>query len=345
MKILYLGSNSAVTTSSYRAKALQRLGHGVINLDPYAFVGISKKSRFIKSFHYKTGYKYLQRGLRLWLENEFCSLHDIEVVWVDSGELFGKNVLKKIGELKVPIILFNHDDPTGKRDGNRFKNLKEAIPYYTLITAVRHETEDELKILGAKKVIRIWRSYDEVMHNKNLIKGSIEKKFISEICFIGTWMRGENRDEFLLKLIKRGLDVSIWGARWNKSKYWPELRDHWRGDALGGEDYVKAIVGSKICLGFLSKGNRDLHTTRTMEIPYAGGLLCAERTAEHIALYNDREEAFFWEDVDECYEICTFLLDNSELREKVALAGHKRALANNHSNENICSQILTATFE
>ena len=40
-----------------------------------------------------------------------------------------------------------------------------------------------------------------------------------------------------------------------------------------------------LCLGLLSKGNRDLQTTRSLENPYAGGPLCAQRTSERLALY------------------------------------------------------------
>ena len=69
------------------------------------------------------------------------------------------------------------------------------------------------------------------------------------------------------------------------------------GPAIYGDDYLKAIQLAKVSLGLLSKGNRDLHTTRTFEIPYCGGLLCAERTSEHLQLYQEDVEAVYWSDV------------------------------------------------
>jgi len=342
MRILYLGSSNNITTSWYRAKALERIGHQVIVIDPYEFIDLNSRPYIFRFVHYRTGYKFLQKKIAEWVHNKLIHQAAVDLVWVDSGELIGKTIVQNIKKLGLPIVLFNHDDPTGKRDGNRFKSLKEALPFYTVVTAVRQETENELIELGANKVIRIWRSYDEVMHNSNLVKGPIESQYQSDVSFIGTWMRGEGRDEFLLQLIKRGISIAIWGSRWNKSKYWQELYPYWRGDSLGGSDYVKAILGAKICLGFLSTGNRDLHTTRTMEIPFAGGLFCAKRTSDHLSLYRDGIEAVFWDDINECYEKCKLLIDNPQKREAIRLAGHQRVLNNNVGNEAICKSILSA---
>jgi hypothetical protein len=101
-----------------------------------------------------------------------------------------------------------------------------------------------------------------------------------------------------------------------------------------------AIKGSKICLGLLSRQNRDLHTTRSMEIPYAGGLLCAERTREHLFLYEEDKEAIFWSDAHECATKCIELLKDEDKRERIRLAGMVRVRINKVGNEDICRQIL-----
>jgi hypothetical protein len=154
-------------------------------------------------------------------------------------------------------------------------------------------------------------------------------------------MRGEGRDEFLLKLAQRGLKLAIWGDRWERSALWPQIQPYWRGVALSGREYVYAISGAKICLGLLSKGNRDLHTTRSMEIPFAGGLLCAERTSEHIEIYDDGVEAIFWSNVDDCFDICSLLIDDEERREAIKKAGAKRVRDNRVGNEDLCRKILS----
>jgi len=119
-----------------------------------------------------------------------------------------------------------------------------------------------------------------------------------------------------------------------------ELKKYYRDGSLGGSDYVAAIQGAKVCLGFLSKGNRDLHTTRTMEIPYAGGLFCAERTSEHLELYKEGVETVYWSDVDECARMCKKLLADEVLRENIRLAGMKRVRELGLGHEDICRIIL-----
>ncbi|MCP4991878.1 MAG: glycosyltransferase [Colwellia sp.] len=320
-------------------KALMRLGHEVLVYNPYDQFPSQLERYVLSIFHYRSGYRYMQNRVKEWLDLLFLSMDNVDLIWIDSGELFGLRSIRKLKELNVRLVLFNHDDPTGSRDGHRFDSLKEALAEYDLVTAVRDETEQDLLKLCNGRVLRVWRTYDEVAHS-SVLTSNTNNLFASDVCFIGTWMRGENRDLFIINLLEKGLNISIWGDRWKKSPYWKKLKKSWKGPSLSGEKYVKAIQGSKICLGLLSKGNRDLHTTRTMEIPYAGGLLCAERTTEHLQLYRENKEAVFWDNVSECAEKCLWLLDNPEQREAIRKAGMKRVLKNKVGNEDICNQIL-----
>ena len=342
MKILFLGSRNLYNSSSHRANSLLRIGHQVVVEDPYEALSGQLTNRWLSKFHYHTGYQFLQLRLATWIKRWLNKIDSIDCVWVDGGELFGKNILLILGQLKKPIILFSLDDPTGARDGKRFASLNAALDQYDLVTAVRDESSIELSKCGCRRVIRIWRMYDEIVHSPEGLSVSDVNPYSSEVCFIGTWMRHEGRDTFLLALIASGVNISIWGGRWHKSPYWKQIRPYWRGDALTGKDYVAAINGAKVCLGLLSKGNRDLHTQRSMEIPFAGGLLCAERTTEHMQLYKEDEEAVFWSDAQECAEKCLDLLANPEKRERIRQAGMRRVRENKVGNEDVSRQILSA---
>jgi hypothetical protein len=93
-------------------------------------------------------------------------------------------------------------------------------------------------------------------------------------------------------------------------------------------------------LGFLSKGNRDLHTTRSLEIPALGGLLCAERTSEHLDMYSEGQEALFWSNAEECAAMCKLALADENKREAIAAAGHMRVISNGHYNEKVLEGLL-----
>lgn len=109
--------------------------------------------------------------------------------------------------------------------------------------------------------------------------------------------------------------------------------------------YASAIAAAKISLGLLSKGNRDLHTRRSVEIPSIGGLLCAERTSEHLALYDEGTEAVFWNDAAECAAQCHRLLADDDLRASISKRGHHRALRNNLFNEPLMASIVKAVLD
>ena len=130
------------------------------------------------------------------------------------------------------------------------------------------------------------------------------------------------------------------GARWERSQYWQQLKPFFRGNSLKGKYYIAAIQGSKICIGLLSKGNRDLHTTRTFEIPFVGSLFCAERTSEHADLFKENEEAVFWTNAEECAEKCRNLLNNEELINKISQNGRAKITQTKRGNEDVVRHIL-----
>ena len=341
--ILYLGASSAGSTSLHRANAIKRLGHTVIIKDPFSEFGSDIISRWPGAIHFRTGYIFLQRKIQKWLAAELArEVIKPDLIWIDMGELFGPASLNILKRMNCPIVLYNVDDPTGKRDGQRFASLIRAISLYDLVVVVRKETASECRALGAKNVMLVCRSYDEVEHRPFKTVDEIPKEFRSDVAFIGTWMRHEKRDEFLLELISQGVPVSIWGDRWNKSPHFATLGAYWRGNALRGREYVAAMQGAKICLGLLSKGNRDLHTTRSLETPFAGGLFCAERTIEHQEMYKEGVEAVFWSDAAECARQCNMLLSNDTLREQIRAAGMLRVRSLNVGNEEVCRRILDA---
>jgi hypothetical protein len=339
--ILYLGNHSVASTSGHRAQALVRLGHTVDIIDPYKHLSGQINSRWMGAIHFRTGYRFLNGRVAAWIE-ETTKDKSPDVVWVNSGELLGPSALQVLKDLRCPVVLYNNDDPTGQRDGRRFETLLRAFPYYDLVVVRQEKDIKELEGLGAQRVLRVLMSYDEECHKPFASTADIPKEFLSDVAFIGTWMRSERRDEFILGLIERGIPVSVWGNRWEKSPNFSRLRDHWKGGALSGRSYVAALQGAKICLGMISKGNRDMHTRRSVETPFAGGLLCAERTPIHSDMYREGVEAVFWDDADECARVCKDLLADDRKREQIRAAGRSRVLSLGVGNEDLCRRIIAA---
>ncbi len=260
-------------------------------------------------------------------------------VFVDNGELVGRNMLRALRKVSPIIINYNNDDPFGGRDKNKWRLYLEAVPYYDLLAVVRPVNVAEAYARGAKKVLRVFMAVDE-LDGPREITPQDRVRFSHDVLFIGTWM--PERGPFLQALLQAGVPLAIYGNDWQKAPEWSGLQAAWRGPAIYGDDYLKAIQLAKVSLGLLSKGNRDLHTTRTFEIPYCGGLLCAERTSEHVELYQEDVEAVFWDEVTECIEKCQKLLQDETMRNEIAEKGRIRCLRNGIFNENNLKKMLEA---
>ena len=339
LRVLYLGENAPNSTSQHRAQALRRIGCILDCQNTYqAYAGLKLTGKI----QYLSGYRLVAPMVYDWLIR-IDQNQKYDLVWVNGGLDVSAKAVAYLKKRFGQVVLYINDDPTGPRDRLNWATCRQAISSYDLCAVVRPHSELEFRFGGAKKVTRIWMSYDEVAHAPFASLDDIPSGFKSEVAFVGTWMRDEGRsgrDYFLLELVKAGIPVSIWGDRWHKSPLWTQLKNFWRGGSLGGKDYVAAIQGAKISLGFLSKGNRDLHTTRSSEIPYAGGLFCAERTSEHLQMYQEGVEAVFWSSVGECIARCRELLANDARREQIRAAGMKRIRGLALGNETICRKVL-----
>jgi Glycosyl transferases group 1 len=340
LRILCLGHDHPHSTSRHRAEALRRIGCEVKTLNPQQAY---KQLKIHPKLNQITGYWLVAPLVDRWLDQQIKD-KQFDLAWVSQCPEISPKAVVRLRNKCGKVLNYVNDDPTGNRDGNRWHTFRKAIGEYDFCFVRNAHCEPEFKLYHAKQVFRGWMTYDEVAHAPFADKKEIPATFHSEVAFVGTWMKDEGRngrDYFLFKLIEAGIPVSIWGERWYKSPFWSRLKPHWLGSALGGRDYVAAIQGAKISLGFLSKRNRDLHTRRSVEIPYAGGLLCAERTSEHLQLYQEGVEAVFWSSPEECIEVCRELLADEPRRRQIREAGMKRVRRLGLGNETICRKILS----
>jgi spore maturation protein CgeB len=237
------------------------------------------------------------------------------------------------------VINYNIDDPFGTRDLRTWRLYLASVPYYDALFVMRNENVREAQALSAKAVYRVWMSADEVAHAPLDLSSEERLAWASDVVFVGTWM--PERGPFLARLLELGVPLAIFGNRWSKAPEWAKLRPAVKGAWLDSSaSYRKAILGAKVCLGLLSKGNRDQSTTRSFEIPFAGRALCAERTAEHLSLYVEGQEAEFWNTPEECAEKCRMLLADDRRREEMAERGRQRCIRNGTLNERILEGML-----
>ncbi len=334
LSILYLGPVSG--TCLDRAHAIRRLGHQVEHVDLRKLL---PDTPWIDRLIWHIGgdvfcpWIVKRLGVRLTgLKFDLC--------YVDGGELVAPGVIALLRQHAEKMISYSIDDPLGPRDGARFKAFRKSLPYYDINAVVREVNVAEAYVLGATKVMRVYRSADEISHAPRILTAQDHQQWDSEVLFLGSWFPG--RGAFLLDLVQRGVPLTIRGPNWHKAPEWQKLKAYWKGGSIAGDDYAKAIQCARVNLGLLSKENRDLHTTRSSEIPALGGLFCAERTSEHLAMYEEKKEALFWNDAEECAAACQYALADKARCLAIAEAGHQRVKKNGHYNEMIIASILAA---
>ena len=149
----------------------------------------------------------------------------------------------------------------------------------------------------------------------------IVRKNLWDVSFIGSYEK--ERFESIKFLAQNGIKINLWGYGWDF------LQNNYKnityiGGELFKEEYAKVFTCSKISLNFLRKINRDLHTSRSIEIPACKGFMLGERTDEHKKLFTEDKEAVYFSGNKELLEKVSYYLSHDDERNKIAEAGYQK---------------------
>jgi spore maturation protein CgeB len=79
-----------------------------------------------------------------------------------------------------------------------------------------------------------------------------------------------------------------------------------------------------------------------VEIPACGAFMLAERTEEHLGLFEEGKETEYFSSDEELISKVGFYLENPKMRKEIAEAGLERCIRSGYSNQNRLSIILIA---
>lgn len=334
MKILYIGETSPDSTCSHRAGALRRLGHKVSAWNPSNLVPGQERIPFFASFNVRTGYRLVAGIVASRLRSRL--LHERwDLVWVDCGPELPASFYRWLRQRGAPVVNYMTDNPFQMRDYRKWDLYRKSLPLHDLTVFPRLENVAQARAAGAKNVMRVYFSYDPVAHAPS--PSVAPKKH--DVIFVGSWM--PERGPFALEVLRSGLGLKIVGNGWPRSPEWNVLQPHWLGGSIYGKSYVEAIESARIAIGLLSKGNRDLHTQRSVEVPFIGSAaFCAERTTEHMEMYREGIEAIYWTSPEECTKACLKLLEDPAECGRMASRARNRVIDLKLSNDEVMASIL-----
>jgi len=334
VRIVFIGWLWPGQTSLQRLHALESLGHAVTGVDATP----SPKPWVLELPHRVSG-KLFRLGLdafgprdrngenssvlRLFRNAEW------DVLWADKGMTIEADTFSEVRRLqpRCRIVGYSPDDMYARH--NQSRPFLQSLPLYDVYFTTKSYGVGELESLGAKEVHFVGNAYDSSTHRPMAVGANDREQFGGRVGFVGAYEAERCRSmEFLAA---NGVPVRVWGPNWPSKSISKGLRVEQR--CLWGDDYALATCAFDINLGFLRKINRDLQTTRSVEIPACGAFMLAERTDEHQALFEEGMEAEYFDSNEELLDKVRYYLSHEDERKRIAAAGRERCIRSGYSNE------------
>ena len=339
IKILFVGDLNEYARSHQRFKALERLGinvHGLSSVPIGEIPGVSQRISFREKVQHKLGRHIDKTGINKSLVKKLQEFQP-DVLWIEKVLCLKSQVLEKIRS-NFPLLKIVHcceDDMFAKH--NSSVNFRESLTLFDFVftTKTYNLNAEELPSLGAKRVEIFKNCFDPELNKP--VKPRDE--FLCDVSFIGTFE--EDRAQKCLYLAEHGINIRLWGNGWDSYKNRnPNL--HIENKPVYNDDFVSALSSSKINLCFLRKINRDLQTSRSVEIPACGAFMLAERTDEHLQLFEENKEAAFFDqsNPEELLDKVRYYLGNNEERNEIAQKGRERCLKSGYSHDEELKRML-----
>jgi hypothetical protein len=336
MKIIYVGQLWTGGTCRMRMQALKDLGHEINGIDTWPFSIENGGPGLLSRFLNKVGHPPDLAGVN----SKICAIvenNSPDVLWIDKGLTIRPKTIQRVRGKNEGVAIVSYSPDDMAQPCNQSHAYLRSIPLYDIHFTTKSFNVGELKELGGRKVCFVGNSFDPYTHRPVSVSTDEKLLFGGRVGFVGDYER--DRAEQMLDLAKTGILVRVWGPNWGAwRKRDPNLIVENR--PLWGDDYAKAVCSFDINLCFLRKINRDRQTTRSIEIPACGGFMLAERTEEHMELFEEGQEAEFFSSSEELIEKVRFYLNHEDLRKKIAHAGRERCLRSGYDYSSRMSWML-----
>lgn len=332
LRILYVGITRG--TSQHRQEALRALGHTVRGIPADQPTGLLARQLYRLSHRARRDVDLVgaNRAIRAAVSQE-----PFDLLWVDKGLTIAPATLRWVRERQPQTTLVTYSPDDMFAPDLQSANWLDCVPLYDLHVTTKSFNVDELPALGARAVRFVNNAYDPEAHRPLELDGDERRRFAAPVGFAGTWE--PERAGLMLRLAKDGVRVRIWGYGWRRmGERHANLEIH--DEQLFGLDYARAINATDVNLGFLRKAYRDRQTTRSVEIPACDAFMLAERTDEHLALFEEGHEAEFFASYEELLEKCRAYVADPERRMQVAAAGRARCLSSGYDNASVLRPVV-----
>jgi spore maturation protein CgeB len=328
-RILCIGETWFGSDARSAFAALRRLGNSVEVVDPNYYLpdwhstfarGIRKLLRplFVRELTRET----LQRIKRF----------KPDCLFVFKGNWVQPEIVRECRQAGITTVVY-YPDVSFLSHG---QYIPKTLPLYDhIFTAKSFGVHDMASQLGVSNISFLEPGFDPELHRPIELTDCEKEVFGADVSFIGTWSQ---KKESILAALRAGLQdirIRIWGYRWENCSN-PQLRSSIMGYGITGDDYVKAICGSKICLGLLSEAGKgsssgDYITARTFQIPACGTFMLHERNPEILQYFSEGLDVECFSSAEELIGKVRFCLEDDHYRNEVGATGLKRSVEEDYS--------------
>ncbi len=324
LRIVVVGETFGASRTVQRVKAMRELGH-VVTTVATTSPGWSYESKPSLA-------QRVRERLRLPGDpaNANRTLVEVvrdgaDVIWVESAKMIRASALRRAKRINPRVLVLWHSEDDMMNRRHRSIWTDGAIPCFDLwVTTKSFNTEaHEMPSRGVRNILFVNNSCDPALHRPMTLSADERRRFGAPVSFIGTYEGPRARS--LLHLARQGYTVRVWGNGWHD---WvgrdPNLIVENR--PVYNDDFARVVSASAINIGFLRKGNRDLQTCRSIEIPACAGFMVHERNDEITGLFRDEKEAVYWSSDGELADVCGRWLNRDSERENIGHSGRERVI-------------------
>lgn len=265
-----------------------------------------------------------------------------DVVWVESPlfvypETF-ELVKKKHG---ATLVCAYSDDPRNpKRKSRHFENSKYLID---LAFVTKDDLAQALLSEGVSAIAKFWKGFDPKRIRPLAKSEERLDNLNNNIVFIGhaDYVNGKSARKIFFECIAEEFEnFFVYGKSWGSIHASDFLKKTIKPFQLEGDEYPRIISDAAIALQIPSRMNRDTHSSRSVEIPACGTFMLAERTTDHLMLFEEDKEAVFFSSVDELLAKIGFYLEREDERKRIAASGYRRCIDGGYSNYDRMREML-----
>jgi spore maturation protein CgeB len=335
--ILYLGTEWWGSDPRALAMALRSQRNSLIEVRYEDYLPMNWSSYLLRA---------VRRVIRPWCAenyNEAVLGHlgnsAIDFMLVFKGMLLKPETLMEFRNRGTRIYCFYPDVSFGAHGSN----ILSCLPNYDCVFTTKEYHLNDPRIRSRVRDIRLVRhGFDPDVHRRLETSVRAIRYYSCDVSFVGGWSRKKER---LIEALLHNLpqcSFKVWGPGWERAS--SAVRGCWTGRGAYGDELAIIYQCSKINLGLLSEAasdttSGDQTTVRTWQIPAAGGFLLHEATDELRRFLRDGEEVATFVDERDLPDAVRRYLDDSESRDRIARAGHRRCLSDRYTYASAAREI------